>query len=159
MPDEPRLTPDEYLQQAGPLMSARQANPTGPLTEQQRTALSEATLALVRQLRDGRTPDEIQSQLAEQGWNPSVAQGFLALVSQLLAKMYLQRTYIFIALALVTSMLASIAIPQAVAGDFPGWAGIVSTIVAITCILGLLRNYQLYRQFRQPTSNKTFEST
>jgi len=73
----------------------------------------------VDEFREGRSADEIKTQLTSNGWQPAVADGFVGLVSQLLAKMYLQRTYIFTALSVVTSMLASIAVPQAANGEFP----------------------------------------
>lgn len=140
---------DDFLRAAGPVVANRQENPTGKLTEEQRNALQDATVAIVRELRGGRTSEEIHTQLTGNGWKPDVAHGFIALVSQLLAKMYLQRTYIFTFLSIITGMLASIAVPQAANGEFPWLAAGFSLLVATFCILTTLRNLQLFRRFRQ----------
>lgn len=149
MADAFKPNAEDSLNKAGPLMLRRQENPTGQLSETDKAYLSEATLAVVHEFRQGRSKDEVRTQLTEHGWNAEVATGFLGLVSQLLAKMYLQRTWIFAGLSLVTSMLASIAVPQAAANEFPWYAAVFSTGIALVCILGMLRNYQLYRQFRR----------
>lgn len=151
MNDTVKLSMDEYLKAAAPVVAQRQEQPTGKLSEVERTALQEASLAVVRQLRDGRTSQELQDELAAQGWKPEVAAGFIGLVSQLLAKMYLQRTWIFTGMSVFTCMIASMTVPQAAAGEFPWWGAVLSLGVAILSVLGALRNLQLYRQFRQPT--------
>lgn len=150
MPEEVKPTIEDYLRAAGPVVASRQENPTGTLTVEQKNALQDATVTVVDEFREGRSADEIKAQLTGNGWQPAVADGFVALVSQLLAKMYLQRTYILTALSVITSMLASIAVPQAANGEFPWLAAGVSLLVAIVCILATLRNLQLYRKFRQP---------
>lgn len=155
MSEVTKPTAEESLSKAGPLMLARQENPSGQLTDNDKAYLSEATLAIVREFRQGRTKDEIQSQLTGHGWKPTVAEGFISLVSQLLSKMYFQRTWIFAGLSLVTSMLASIAVPQAAAGEFPWLSAVLSLGIAIVCVLGMPRNYQLYRQFRQRPAEMT----
>jgi len=150
MSDSVKPTMEDYLRAAGPVVASRQENPTGTLSAEQKSALQDATVAVVGEFREGRSADEIKNQLTSNGWQPPVAEGFIALVSQLLAKMYLQRTYIFTALSVITSMLASIAVPQAANGEFPWLAAGVSLLVATVCILATLRNLQLYRKFRQP---------
>jgi hypothetical protein len=150
MPDPVKPTMEDYLRAAGPVVASRQENPTSTLSVEQKNALQDATVAVVDEFREGRSADEIKAQLTSNGWQSPVADGFVALVSQLLAKMYLQRTYIFTALSVITSMLASIAVPQAAHGEFPWLAAGVSLFVAIVCILATLRNLQLYRKFRQP---------
>lgn len=146
---------EESLSKAGPLMLRRQENPSGPLTESDKTHLSEATLAVVRELRQGRSKDEVHAQLTAAGWKSDVAHGFLGLVSQLLSKMYFQRTWIFAGMSIITSMIASIAVPQAANNEFPWQPAVLSLVIAMVCILGLLRNYQLYRQFRQRPETST----
>jgi FAD/FMN-containing dehydrogenase len=148
MDDTNKPTLEGYLRAAGPVLADRKENPTGSLSVEQKTALQEATVAVVNEFRKGRAATEIQTQLAGNGWKPEVADGFIALVSQLMAKMYLQRTWIFAALAVLTSMLASIAVPQAAAGEFPWIAAGFSLIVATVSILATLRNLQLFRRYR-----------
>ncbi len=140
---------DDFLRVAGPVVANRQENPTGKLSDEQKNALQDATVAIVRELRQGRSAEELQTQLTGHGWQPTVAHGFIALVSQLLAKMFLQRTYIFTFLSIITGMLASIAVPQAANGEFPWLAAGFSLLVATFCILATLRNLQLFRRFRQ----------
>jgi hypothetical protein len=141
--------PASSLKAAAPVMAKRQDNPTQALTPDERNALQDATLAVVSQFRQGSSQQAIQQQLTENGWLPNIAAGFTGLVSQLLAKMYFQRTWIFAICSVFTSMIASIAVPQANAGEFPWWAAAVSLGISIVCILGTLRNFQLYRQYRQ----------
>lgn len=154
MSSTPSPSVDDQLRTAGPVLVSRQTNPTGTLSPDEKNALQEATLAVVREFRQGHSAEEIQLKLTNHGWQDTVADGFIALVSQLLAKMYQQRTYIFAAMAVVTSMIASIALPQAAAGEFPWLAAILSLGIAIICVLGTLRNYQLYRRYRQRPTNK-----
>lgn len=151
MSNTPDTKPTEevYLRTAGPVMLARQENPTGSLTTEQKTALQEATLTVVREFRTGRSAEEIHTQLINNNWKSDVAHGFIALVSQLLSKMYLQRSFIFGGLAIFTSMLASIAVPEAAQGQFPWLAATLSAVVAGMCILGTLRHLQLYYRYRQ----------
>lgn len=149
MSESSKPTMDDYLKAAAPVLAARQQNPAGALSADQKTALQEATVGVVNEFRQGRSRTEIQARLAGNGWQPTIADGFIALVSQLLSKMYLQRTYIFATLSVITSMLASIAVPQAAADEFPWLAALFSLLVATVCILATLRNLQLYRRFRQ----------
>lgn len=149
MADSVQPSMDDFLRAAGPVVANRQGNPTGKLSEEQKSALQDATVAIVRELRQGRSSEEVQTQLTGHGWQPNVAHGFIALVSQLLAKMFLQRTYIFTFLSIITGMLASIAVPQAANGEFPWIAAGFSLLVATFCILATLRNLQLFRRFRQ----------
>ncbi len=141
--------PASPLKAAAPVMAKRQDNPNQALTAEERNALQDATLAVVSQFRQGSTQQAIQQQLTENGWIPAVAEGFTGLVSQLLAKMYFQRTWIFAICSVFTSMIASIAVPQANVGEFPWWAAAVSLGISIVCVLGTLRNWQLYRHYRQ----------
>lgn len=149
MTDHLKPDAEDSLSKAGPLMQRRQDNPSGQMSENDKAYLSEATLAVVRELRQGRSQSEVLTQLTNYGWNADVAQGFLGLVSQLLSKMYFQRTWIFAGMSIITSMIASIALPQAANNEFPWLAALCSLGIAVVCILGMLRNYQLYRQFRQ----------
>jgi len=142
---------EDYLRAAGPVVASRQENPTGTLSVEQKNALQDATVAVVDEFREGRSADEIKTQLTSNGWQPAVADGFVGLVSQLLAKMYLQRTYIFTACQSLPVWLASIAVPQRPMGvSLVGSR--VSLLVATVCILATLRNLQLYRKFRQPAA-------
>jgi hypothetical protein len=141
--------PASPLKAAAPVMAKRQDNPNQALTPDERNALQDATLAVVSRFRQGSSQQAIQQQLTENGWLPTIAEGFTGLVSQLLAKMYFQRTWIFAICSVFTSMIASIAVPQANAGEFPWWAAAVSLAISIVCVLGTLRNWQLYRQYRQ----------
>lgn len=149
MADSVQSNMEDFLRTAGPVVANRQENPTEKLTDEQKAALQDATVAIVRELRQGRSAEEVQTQLTSHGWQPTVAHGFIALVSQLLAKMYLQRTYIFTFLSIITSMMASIAVPQAANGEFPWIAAGFSLMVATFSILATLRNLQLFRRFRQ----------
>lgn len=139
----------DALKMAGPILLQRQENPTGKLSQEQRDAVQEATLLVVRELRSGRSMDELQSAMLAQGWKPEVGQGFINLISQLLSKMYLQRMYIFSAVSIFTSMIASIAIPQAVAGEFPWVAAMLSLAVALISVGVTLWNWRCYRKFKQ----------
>lgn len=140
---------DNVIQAAGPLMARRASEPTGKLTEAERTTLQEATLGLVSELRAGRSSDEMQSQLVSSGWQPEVASGFIGLVNQLLAKMYRQRMFIFAGASVFTSMIASMAIPQAAQNEFPWWAAVLSTLIALVCVGSTLMHWKLYRRHRQ----------
>ncbi len=137
------------LKTAGPVMAKRQENPGGALTNEERIALQDATLAIVHEFRLGKSKHAIHQQLTDNGWLPTVAEGFVSLVSQLMAKMYFQRTWIFAIVSVFTSMIASIAIPQANLGEFPWWAAGISLIISIVSISGTLRNWQLYHKYRQ----------
>jgi hypothetical protein len=141
--------PASPLKAAAPVMAKRQDNPNQALTLEERNVLQDATLAVVSRFRQGSSQQAIQQQLTENGWLPTIAEGFTGLVSQLLAKMYFQRTWIFAICSVFTSMIASIAVPQANAGEFPWWAAAVSLAISTVCVLGTLRNWQLYRQYRQ----------
>lgn len=139
----------DVLKTAGPILLQRQEHPTGKLSQEQRDAVQEATLLVVRELRSGRSLDELQSVMHEQGWKTDVSQGFINLISQLLSKMYLQRMYIFFAVSIFTSMIASIALPQAAAGEFPWGAAGLSLAVAVVSVGITLWNWRCYRKFRQ----------
>ncbi|HMO34590.1 MAG TPA: hypothetical protein PKA06_00975 [Gemmatales bacterium] len=138
------------VEAAGPVMAQRRENPTGSLTSEERLALQDATLAVVREFRLGAKSADIQQKLNHHGWQPEIAEGFVSLVRQLLSKMYFQRTWIFAMVSVFTSMVASIAVPQAQANEFPWWAAIISLGISVVCILGTIRNYQLYRSYRAP---------
>ena len=140
---------DKVMEAAGPLMARRATNPAGKLADAERLTLQEATLSLVSELRSGRSSGELQSQLVATGWQPEVATGFIGLVSQLLAKMYRQRMFIFAGVSVFTSMIASMAIPQAAQNEFPWWAAVMSTIVALVSVGCTFRLWQLYRRLRQ----------
>lgn len=139
----------DVLKAAGPILLQRQEHPTGKLSQEQRDAVQEATLLVVRELRAGRSLDELLSVMHDQGWKPEVGQGFIKLISQLLSKMYLQRMYIFSAVSIFTSMIASIAIPQAAAGEFPWVAAGLSLAFALVSVGITLWNWRCYRKFRQ----------
>jgi hypothetical protein len=140
---------DKVMQAAGPLMARRANEPAGKLTDVERTTLQEATLGLVSELRSGRSSDEIQSLLVTAGWQPEVAKGFISLVNQLLAKMYRQRMFIFAGVSVFTSMIASMAVPQAAQNEFPWWAAALSTLIALVSVGCTVRHWQLYRRHRQ----------
>lgn len=143
---------EETLRQAGELIAARQEGTPQPLGEGQRTAVQDATLAIVRGLREGKTVATIEQGLIEAGWKAPVAVGFVRLVSQMLSRMYLVRMGIFAGLTLVTGMLASVVASMAWHGEF-SWleAGIV-VLVTVVCLSAMLRNLQLWRKFRLTNS-------
>ena len=149
MTDSVKPTMEDYLGAAGRLLPAGRRIRRALFLPSKRLPCRMRQSLWCGEFRDGRSAEEIKNQLTSNGWQPPVAEGFIALVSQLLAKMYLQRTYIFTFLSVITSMLASIAVPQAANGEFPWLAAGVSLLVATVCILATLRNLQLYRRFRQ----------
>lgn len=144
---------DSTMKAAGPVMARRAREPAGKLTDAERIALQDATLGLVSELRSGRSGEEIQTQLIAMGWQAETASGFIGLVSQLLAKMYRQRMFIFAGISVFTSMIASMAIPQAAQNEFPWWAAAMSTIVAIFSVVCTIRHWQLYRRHRQTSAS------
>lgn len=143
---------EELLRQAGSLIASRQEGATGPLAEQQRTAVQDATLSIVRDLREGKAAAEVERGLIRAGWQPAVAGGFIRLVSQMLARMYLVRTSIFALLTLVTGMLGSVLVPMAGADEFSWMGAGVVVFVSLVCLLGTVRNLQLWRRFRAAKS-------
>jgi hypothetical protein len=143
------MTSVNELQAAAPVMTKRQENPTGTLSAEERVALQEATLAVVREFRLGASTEAVQQKLTENGWRPEIATGFIGLVTRLLSRMYLQRTWIFAFVSVFTSMVASIAVPQANANEFPWWAAFLSLVISIVCIVGTIRCFQLYRRFKR----------
>ncbi len=142
-------TPQDIFRKAGPLIGQRKEEGAGPLPEDQRNAIQDATLTIVAALRNGRSPTQVCQEMVAAGWQEPVALGFIQLVSQLVAKMYVQRSLIMGLMALVTSMLASVLIPTAAANEFSWLAAGVVTLIAIICILGTVRNFQLWRKYRQ----------
>lgn len=141
---------EKIYRRAAELLADRQEGQSNPLAEDQRTLLQDATLSIVTDLKAGQTVKTIEQQMTTAGWQADKAAGFVRLVSQLLSKMYFQRLCIFAGLTFFTGMLSSIAVPMAKAGDFPWLAAVLSIAVAIVSLLGLLRNVQLWRKFRQP---------
>lgn len=148
MADDPQSHPDDALRQAGKLLAARQDAAPAPLAVGQRTAVQDATLSIVRDLRAGRSAAEIEQGLIGAGWQPGPAAGFIRLVSQLLARMYLVRTSISAGLTLITGMLASVLVPMARDAEFPWLTAGLVVFIAVVCGLATLRNVQLWRKFR-----------
>ncbi len=142
---------EESLRQAGELIAARQEGTALALGEGQRTAVQEATLAVVRELREGKEVAEIERGLVKAGWKGPVAEGFVRLVSRMLSRMYLVRTSIFAGLTLVTGMLASVTLSMAANGEFPWLGAGIVTLVTVVCLSGAVRNLQLWRKFRVKT--------
>jgi hypothetical protein len=56
---------------------------------------------------------------------------------------------IFGGLALLTALLASVAIPQAIAGEFPAAAAVIIGFIALMSLLATLRNWQLWQRYRR----------
>jgi len=140
---------EEIYQRSAALLAERPEGQRNPLAENQRTLLQDTTLAIVEELKIGQSIETIEQQMTAAGWQGEQAIGFIRLVSQLLSKMYFQRLCIFAALTIFTVMIASIAVPMANAGDFPWLAAWLSIAVSVVSLLGLLRNVQLWRKFRQ----------
>jgi hypothetical protein len=152
---ESKLSSSELFRRAGPLFAQRQAHPSGPLEESQRTLLQDTTLAVVTELKLSKSVGDVERLMTAEGWQPAAASGFIQLVSQLLSKMYLQRTFIFAAITLFTGMIASVAVPTAWAGDFSGLAAGLSVAVTLLSLLALMWNAWLWRKYRQPKSQES----
>jgi urease gamma subunit len=148
MAEPPNPSPDKLLRQAGSLIASRKEAGDARLDDAQRTAVQDATTAVVQELRQGRTVAEIEQGLIQAGWPAQVAGGFILLVSRLLAKMYAVRTCLFGGLTLLALMLASVIVPLATEGEFSWLLAGLMVFIGLVCLLATVRNLQLCRRFR-----------
>jgi hypothetical protein len=146
MADTPN--PDDQLRQTAAILASRPEAGRVPLDEAQRTAVQEATLAVVRDLRGGKSVEEVEQGLIKAGWQPAMAGGFIRLVGQLLTKMYLVRTSLFALASVLTAMLASVVVPLAGEGQLSWMMAGLMVFITLVSMLAMFRNFQLWRRFR-----------
>jgi hypothetical protein len=139
---------DDQLRQTAAILTARPEAGKVPLDETQRTAVQEATLAVVRDLRGGKTVEEVEQGLIKAGWQAAMAGGFIRLVGQLLTKMYLVRTCLFAFASVLTAMLASVVLPLAGEGQLSWMMAGLMVFITLVSMLAMFRNFQLWRRFR-----------